>query len=412
LQIQRKDYFLYGSGNPASYGIPNYQALIDRVNADPVLRPMLTVVTPKLNLGGIAGNFAAGVSKTVLVAGVVVDEQNRLREWNDYGSLGTARPLALTGTPPDSAVIGTGVARLLQLCEPLQVPDCHAPPAKASSTSAASAASAPADISALSALETPTQPDAADAATHIEILAANDHGVPNVAALNVVKAENYGLKELDDVFMIMHLGQSQRLIFGATAPQVTAIQLQLQHTGQMPAARARLQELLNTDFKDAELELQGFETLAPIYGQTIQFFNSVFGFIATLIGVIVLFTVGNTMSMAVVERTVEIGTLRAIGLRRAGIRRLFMLEGLLLGAFGALLGLAFALSVAALINHSGLTWTPPGYVYAYPLKVRVWGNAALMLGSALGLMAVAIVSAWWPANRASKLVVVEALRHV
>jgi len=68
--------------------------------------------------------------------------------------------------------------------------------------------------------------------------------------------------------------------------------------------------LLATDFKDARLELQDYETLSPIYGQTIQFFNSVFGFIATLIGVIVLFTVGNTMSMAVVERTVEIGTLR------------------------------------------------------------------------------------------------------
>lgn len=407
LQIQRQDYFLYGSGNPAAYGITDYQRIIDQVKADPVLQPMLTVVTPKLNLGGIAGNFAAGVSKTVLAQGVVVDEQNQMREWNDYGSLSYSRPLALTGTAPGSAVIGTGVARLLQLCGPLQVSNCRIPP-KAKNN--AIARDAPTDIAALSALEAPAP--TATSATQIEILAANDHGVPNVAGLTVVKAENYGLKEMDDVFMEMHLAQAQKLIFGGVAPQVTAIQLQLQHTDQIPLAKARLNELLTGQWKDAQLEVQDFQTLAPIYGQTIQFFDSVFGFIATLIGVIVLFTVGNTMSMAVVERTVEIGTLRAVGLRRSGIRRLFMVEGMLLGSLGALLGLCVALGLASLINHSGFTWTPPGYVYAYPLKVRVWGNVPLMIGSAMGLVLVAVVSAWWPANRASKLAIVDALRHV
>jgi len=61
LQIQRKDYFLYGSGNPAAYGIADYQRVIGVVARDPVLAPMLAVVTPTLSLGGIAGNFAAGV---------------------------------------------------------------------------------------------------------------------------------------------------------------------------------------------------------------------------------------------------------------------------------------------------------------------------------------------------------------
>lgn len=406
-QIQRKDYFLYGSGNPAAFGIPDYQHIVDLVRRDPVLAPMLTVVTPKLQLGGIAGNFAAGVSKTVVASGVVVDEQNRMRIWDDYGSMSYSRPLALTGTASDAVVIGTGVARVLQLCGPLKVPNCHtAPPAQAKGEGK----SAPADIAALSALEKPVTPTVGE--TAIEMLAANSFGAPNVASLNVVTAQNQGLKEFDDIFLMMHLSQAQRLIYGSAAPQVTAIQLQLQHTSQMPAAKARLNELLATTFKDASLEIQDFQTLSPIYGQTIQFFNSVFGFIATLIGVIVLFTVGNTMSMAVVERTVEIGTLRAIGQRRGGIRLLFMSEGMMLGFIGAALGVLFALLMAFLINHSGLTWTPPGYVYAYPLKVRVWGDYSLIFGSAIGLIMVAIISAWWPANRASKMNIVDALRHV
>src|SRR3990167_3495774 len=72
LQIQHKDYFLFGARNPAAYGIPDYQGIVDAVKRDPVLAPMLTMVTPALHLGGIAGNFAAGVSTSVIAAGIVV----------------------------------------------------------------------------------------------------------------------------------------------------------------------------------------------------------------------------------------------------------------------------------------------------------------------------------------------------
>ena len=126
----------------------------------------------------------------------------------------------------------------------------------------------------------------------------------------------------------------------------------------------------------------------------------------------VLFTVGNTMTMAVVERTTEIGTLRAIGLRRSGIRRLFVSEGLLLGMIGAVIGVVGALVAAWLVNHSGLTWTPPGQASRLPLTVRVWGELKLIGGTAVLLVAVAMVSAWWPSRRAARMNIVESLRHV
>lgn len=421
LQIQRQDFFLVGSGNPAAYGIANYQSMIDVITKDKVLAPLITVVTPKLSLGGIAGNFSAGVSRNVFASGIIADEQNRMRLWDDYGSASYTPMLALVDTAPDAVVIGTGVARMLQLCAPLNVSDCRktALPESTAQSGIANAgqdmnvdtnADTNADIVALSTLEQSTTISAGK--TTIEMLAANLHGAPNVASLEVVKAENWGLKEFDDSYMVMHLAQAQRLIYGKDRPQVTAIQIQLKHTAQMEQAQARLNQLLANNFKATPLEVLRYETLAPIYGQTIQFFDSVFGFIATLIGVIVLFTVGNTMSMAVVERTTEIGTLRAIGQRRGGIRRLFVCEGMLLGLIGAAVGVVGALLIAYMINNAGLTWTPPGYVYAYPLKVRVWGDLGLILGSASGLLVVAIISAWWPANRASKMLIVDALRHV
>jgi putative ABC transport system permease protein len=83
-----------------------------------------------------------------------------------------------------------------------------------------------------------------------------------------------------------------------------------------------------------------------------------------------------------------------------------------LGFFGALFGVTLALLVSALANRMGLTWTPPGSVVALPLTLTVWGETRMIIGTTLGLMCIALLSAWWPAYRAAKLNVVDALRHV
>lgn len=443
LQIQRKGYFLDGGDNPTAYGIDHYQDIIERIRHDPTLSPMLRVVTPTLQLGGIAGNFSAGVSRSVLATGLVPEEHNRMLTWNQYGMVSYSQLLPLEGRPSDSVVVGTGVARKLQLCDTLKPGTCdvghdkvpksgaeganasaiaNSKPANAaasasadasSGANSASASSVPDDVAALSALaaqdEAATVPPASN---RIEMLAATSHGAPNVASLSVVQANNMGIKALDDVYMAMNLSQAQRLIYGSRSPQVTAIIVQLERFEQLPAAKQRLQALLRTEWRDLDLDILDFEQLNPTYGQTNQFMDSMFGFIATLIGVIVLFLIGNTMSTAVVERTAEIGTLRAMGVRRAGILRLFLSEAIILGVTGCVLGLLAATMVAAAINHSGWAWTPPGYSYAYLILVKVWQDQILLVKTLVGMFAVTVFSAWLPARRAARMEIVDALRHV
>ena len=412
LQIQHKDYFLFGDGNPVAYGIADYERIMSTIKADPILSPLLSVVTPVLQLGGVAGNFSAGVSRTVMGSGMVAEEQNRLRLWNDYDFPQVLSPLALAGTPPESAVIGTGVARVLQLCGPLKVRNClDAVPVPDAKLAAATAATdAPDDIAALSEQEAP--PAAATSGTQIELLAPTPRGAPNVAQLKVIKAEEQGVKALDDIFIALHLPQAQRLVYGVGTPKVTAIIVQLQHTADMPLAQTQLASLMRKAYPDKPLAVLPFDVLNPFYGQSIKMFDIIFGFISALIGSIVLFLLSNTMSMTVAERTVEIGTLRAIGLRRNGIRNLFVCEGMLLGLIGAGLGIGLSLLISFAINQSGLTWIPPGSMTQVPLTVRVAGEYQLVLTSAIGLMAVATLSAWWPARRAARMNIVDALRHV
>ena len=173
----------------------------------------------------------------------------------------------------------------------------------------------------------------------------------------------------------------------------------------------RMEELLATRLKDEPLDILDYEVLNPYYGQALSMFAAMFGFIAVLIGAIVLFTVTNTMSMAVVERTAEIGTLRAIGLKQSDIRAMFVTEGLMLGCLGAILGIAVALLLAWVINHIGLTWLPPGRIEPIPLAVRVAGEYGMLLASAAVLVMVAALSAILPAARAARMNIVDALRH-
>lgn len=408
LQVQHRDFYLYGNGNPTAYAIRDTDAVMAAIAGDELLRRWVVVASPMLQFGGIAGNYDAGVSRTVLGIGYVAADVNRMRQWNEFKVAQTAPHFALEGAKDDSAILGIGVARVLLLCEKLGLQNCPRPQDDKPKTGA----ELPADIAALAAGTAPAATPATDKrGARIELLAGHGRGTPNVAGLSVLGAEDQGLKELDEVMVVLGLRQAQQLVFGRQPPRSTAVMIQLARTDQIPEAAQRLREVLAQAVPNQPLTVLDFETLNPFYRQTIDLFDTIFGFIFVLIGGIVLFTVSNTMNAAVVERTTEIGTLRSVGLRQSGIRQLFVTEGILLGCAGALVGVLAALTLSGLVNWLGLTWLPPGSSVRLPLNIRVWGETRMMVGAALGLMIIAAVSAWWPARQAAGLKIVDALRH-
>lgn len=405
LHVYRSGYFLFGSGNPSAYGIPGYREVMRAILEDAELKPLVRVATPRMMLYGIAGNFADGASKTFMGVGVVPSDRNRMAGWNDYGIGLSERRTALQDEEPEAGVVGAGLARILRLCGTLKVPNCPEPP-RAETTAAVSKEGA--DLLDLAATEG-AGGKPADGRPHVDLLSATASGAPNVVSMAVLKAEGQGVREFDDAYVGLHFDLAQRLVYGRDGTQASAIVLQLNHTRDLSAARKRLTALFAE--RGLDLEVRDFAELMPTYGQITGMFNAIFGFIAVLMGVIVLFTVANTMSMAVIERTQEIGTLRALGLRRGAVRRLFVAEGAILGVLGATLGVGLGVAVAMAINHAGMTWTPPNNVEPVPLLILV-SKPALLVGTWVGLALLATLSALWPANRAARLVIVDALRHV
>ncbi|MFJ5547646.1 ABC transporter permease [Streptomyces sp. NPDC093225] len=119
----------------------------------------------------------------------------------------------------------------------------------------------------------------------------------------------------------------------------------------------------------------------------------VFGLLAVGVVISALGMV-NTLAMSVSERTREIGVLRAIGLDRAGVRRMIRLESLAVAGYGTLLGLAAGLFGAWRV--SGLAnGAVPQYAFAVP-----WGTLALVVAASL---AVGAAAAALPARRAAAL---------
>jgi len=409
LTVFRTGYFAFGAGNPAEYGIDDYARVIELIRRDPTLAPRLNVVTPIVSLAGIAGNFELDASKTFLGTGVVPSDRDRLARWDEHG-VNRRLILADSGLRDDEegrGVVGVGLARVLGLCGPLRIADCPARP----SAPAAPGAALESGLAGLAQAErAPATGGPGPALPRLDLLAATAGGAPNVVGLSVSGAERQGARELDDNFVAMHIALAQKLVYGRTTPKATGIIVQLQHTRELPLARQRLRALFAEHHLD--LEVRDFAELQPFYTQAVGMFRAIFLFIALIMGVIVLFTVVNTMGMSVMERTTEIGSARAMGVRRASIRRLFVAEGAMLGAIGATVGAALAQTIAAVVNHAGMSWTPPGQATAVPLEILTTGSGDLLVRVWVGLVVAATLAALIPASRGARLPVVDALRHV
>lgn len=161
-----------------------------------------------------------------------------------------------------------------------------------------------------------------------------------------------------------------------------------------------------------QLANSGYQVLPMV--EMLSMIRTVFlifeGFLACTgaIGLIVsLFGIANTMATAVLERTREIGIMKALGARNSDISRVFLLEAAAIGVLGGMLGLAIGVGGGSLLDlfaHK-LSKNLPSEVHLF--YVSPW----LALGSLFFSMAVSLVAGWMPALRAARLVPARALRY-
>jgi len=230
-------------------------------------------------------------------------------------------------------------------------------------------------------------------------------GQMNAMDMQVMGVYDSGSDATNDKYMRFTFDFAQSLLDTKMAERIVVLLDNWQKTEEVRA-------LLLTKLTHAGIacEIKTWNELSLFYSKVRGMFDMMFLFLFSIVLVIVVMSTVNTMGMAVLERTREIGTLRALGLKRRGVSLLFAMEGGLLGLFGSFIGVVLHISVWAIIRALSPTYTPPGVSTPVPLVVDLVPQALFVL--ILCLIFLSLFAAIIPARRAAKQNVVDALGHV
>lgn len=163
-----------------------------------------------------------------------------------------------------------------------------------------------------------------------------------------------------------------------------------------------------------KLPSNGFEViqwtaLADFYNKTVVLFSKQVSVVRLIIALIIVLTISNTQTMSVLERTTEIGTSLAIGLRRSIVMRLFVIEGGLIGLLGGGVGVMLGYGLAMLVSEIGIPMPPPpGMAHGYIGQILV--TPQLVLDALVLALLTTLVASLMPAWKASRMNIVDALR--
>jgi putative ABC transport system permease protein len=97
-----------------------------------------------------------------------------------------------------------------------------------------------------------------------------------------------------------------------------------------------------------------------MYSGLMNFLHAMSLFCILLIGSVVVLAVVNLTTMNVLQRSREMGTLKAMGFGSGALVQIFFVEAAVLGVLGCLIGTAIAKVLAVGISHAGIHFTPPG----------------------------------------------------
>lgn len=158
------------------------------------------------------------------------------------------------------------------------------------------------------------------------------------------------------------------------------------------------------------LEIKRWNELADFYNKTVTLYSRQMNVVKLIIGLVIILSIANTMTMNVLERTGEIGTLMALGNKSKQIIRLFITEGLLLGLIGGTAGTLIGIGLASVISYVGIPMPPaPGMSTGFTGEIRV--TSGLAAQAFFLAILTALIASVYPAWKASKLKIVDALRY-
>ncbi len=211
-----------------------------------------------------------------------------------------------------------------------------------------------------------------------------------------------GMYEYDNVYVYVGLEAAQR--FAALGNDVTGLEIRATDRMIAPEVGDSLVAALNANVHSVDWQKQN-EALF----QALNLEKLGMGVILMLIIMIAAFNIVSTLTMVVSDKTREIGILRAMGLPARSIRRIFLLQGMVIGIVGTGAGVLLGLVIVFVLEHVfPIPLNPAVYFIDYlPLFTEPMDVVLTVLAS----VAVASLATIYPAGQAARLYPVDAIRH-
>jgi lipoprotein-releasing system permease protein len=235
-----------------------------------------------------------------------------------------------------------------------------------------------------------------------EVSAVTGTPIPREIQLEVTGVFDTGMYEYDNGYIYVALPVAQQL--AGLGKDVTGFELRTSDRWVAPVVAEHLANVLGYPFRTEDWQKQNFALF-----QALKLEKLGMTFILLLIILVAAFNIVGTLTMVVADKTKEIGILRAMGMSASSIRRIFLVQGTLIGVVGTTLGLALGLITSLALDKYRLIKLDPQVYFIDHLPVsRTPLDIGLTVAASL---LIAAIATFYPAVQASRLFPVEAMRE-
>ncbi|MBA2291049.1 MAG: ABC transporter permease [Gemmatimonadales bacterium] len=210
-----------------------------------------------------------------------------------------------------------------------------------------------------------------------------------------------GMFLYDNEFMVMDREAAQR--FTGLGSAVSGIAVRVTDAWEAPVVAARIQEVLGPEYRIETWQMQNSTLFSALELEKLAM-----GLVIFCIMIVAAFNIVGTLTMVVAFKTREIGILQAMGLPAAGIGRVFLAQGAIVGLLGTGIGLILGLAVALIVDRTGWITIDPSiyFIEHLPVHVEILDVTVVVVAS----VALAVLATIMPSRRASRLAPVDAIR--
>ena len=230
---------------------------------------------------------------------------------------------------------------------------------------------------------------------------------PTSQRFKVVGLFESGMYQIDQGIAYIRLADAQALY--DMEGFVSSLQLKVEDLTRVEQIQPLVEDRLSPEGGDSLFRVASIKDKYRNLFVALKLEKVVTMILLSFIVMVAAFNILTSLTMIVMEKTREIAILKAMGATGKSIQRIFMLQGLLIGSIGTLLGNALGLGFSWALSHYQFVQLPKEvyYITRIPVDIRVSDVAIINLVG----MIICLLATIWPSRNAAGKDPVEALRH-